>query len=320
MQEQIAQQSPLAPGDAVDELLASAPQRRRLPSIVIQVVGFIVLIALFAAVWEAWKALGEATRYQIFFPNTFVEIFGLEVKLRPVPNDQNMPHIWEILRSFNELPGRASEEVLLVFLLKGTFVTLREAFVGFAMGATLGFTLGVIFAHSDLLERSLMPYVVASQTVPILAVAPIVVLWLKAGWWSVAIISAYLTFFPVTINTLRGLRSPDPTAIELMRSYAASSWQILWKLRFPSALPYLFTAFKVSITTSLVGAIIGELPAGTQGGLGWLIKNFNYSYLQGPERLFATNVGLAVVGVVLFLAVLGVEALVLRTRPSNPTT
>lgn len=156
-----------------------------------------------------------------------------------------------------------------------------------------------------------MPYVVASQTIPILALAPIIILWLKAGWWSVAIISAYLTFFPVTINTLRGMRSPDPTAIELMNSYAASKWQTLWQLRFPSSLPYLFTAFKVAITTSLVGAIIGELPAGTQGGLGWLIKNFNYSYLQGPQRLFATNIALAMVGVLLFLAVLGVEWIVI---------
>ena len=275
---------------------------RGLPPVIYRSAGIILLIVLFAALWEAWKALGEATNYQIFFPYT---------KLRPVPNDINMPHIWAILRSFFEFPGRASQEILLVFIIKGVFITVREALVGFALGSIIGFTLGTIFAHSNLLERGLMPYVVASQTVPILAVAPIVVLWLKAGWWSVAIISAYLTFFPVTINTLRGLRSPDPTDIELMHSYAATRWQILWKLRFPASLPYLFTAFKVSITTSLVGAIIGELPAGTQGGLGWIIKNFNYAYLQGPERLFATNIALAVVGVVLFVAVLGVERAVL---------
>jgi NitT/TauT family transport system permease protein len=313
MPEQAAPHSTTALGEVSSEQITE-PTRRRLPSLAVQVIGFVVLIALFVALWEAWKALGEATSYKIFFPNTFFTAFGQEIKLRPVPNDINMPHIWAILKSFFELPARASEEILLTLLIKGTLVTLREAIVGFVLGGVLGFTLGVVFAHSDLLERGLMPYVVASQTIPILAVAPIVVLWLKAGWWSVAIISAYLTFFPVTINTLRGLRSPDPTAIELLRSYAASNWQILWKLRFPSALPYLFTAFKVSITTSLVGAIIGELPAGTQGGLGWLIKNFTYSYLQGPQRLFATNIALTVVGIALFLIVLGVESFALRHR------
>ena len=291
--------------------------RRKLPTIVVQIVGSLLLVGLFVAAWEGWKALGEATNFQIFFPNTAFEIFGLEVKLRPVPNDINMPHIGSILKSFFELPGRASPNVLLTLIIKGTFITVREALVGFAIGSLLGFTLGVVFAHSSLLERGLMPYVVASQTVPILAIAPIIIIWLKAGWWSVAFISAYLTFFPVTINTLRGLRSPDPTAIELMDSYAASKWQTLWILRFPASLPYLFTAFKVSITTSLVGAIIGELPAGTQGGMGWLIKNFTYSYLQGPQRLFATNIALALVGVVLFLLVLAVERVVLGRQANG---
>src|SRR5207237_10824931 len=111
-------------------------------------------------------------------------------------------------------------------------------------------------------------YVVASQTVPIIAIAPVVVIWLGGGWLAVALISAYLTFFPVTIAGLRGLRSPDPRALELMRSYASSSRDVLWKVRLPAAAPYLFAAFKVAASASVVGAIIGELAPGIRDGLG----------------------------------------------------
>jgi NitT/TauT family transport system permease protein len=152
---------------------------------------------------------------------------------------------------------------------------------------------------------------VASQTVPILAIAPMVIIWLKAGWVSVAVISAYLTFFPVTINTLRGLRSPDPVAVELMRSYAASNWQTLWKLRFPAALPYIFTALKVSATASVVGAIIGELPSGIRDGLGGAILNFNQYYITGPEKLWASILITAVVGIAFYLIIIALERLTL---------
>ena len=138
--------------------------------------------------------------------------------------------------------------------------------------------LAVGLVHSRLAQRALLPYIVASQTIPILAVAPMVVVWLKAGWQSVAVIAAYLTFFPVTINTLRGLQAVEPRAHELMRSYAASKWQVLWRLRVPSSLPYLFSALKISATASVVGAIIGELPSSIQGGLGGAILNFNQYY------------------------------------------
>ena len=111
-----------------------------------------------------------------------------------------------------------------------------------------------------------------SQTIPILAIAPMVVIWVEPeaarplqGWGAVAVIAAYLTFFPVTINTLRGLQSADPRALELMRSYAASRWAVLWKLRVPASLPYIFSALKIAATASVVGAIIGELPSGAPG-------------------------------------------------------
>src|SRR4029077_13759310 len=136
--------------------------------------------------------------------------------------------------------------LLITVLLNAALFTAKEAVIGFALGASIGFVLGALLFQSKLLQRGFMPYIVASQAVPILAVAPMVVVWLKSGWQSVAVIAAYLTFFPVTINTLRGLQSAEPPAHELMRSYAASRWQVLWRLRVPTSLPYLFTALKVS--------------------------------------------------------------------------
>ena len=135
------------------------------------------------------------------------------------------------------------------------------------------------------MERGLLPYVVASQTVPILAIAPMVVIWLGASQLSVAVIAAYLTFFPVTINTMRGMQSPEAAQVELMRSYASNRWTIMWKLRFPAALPYIFTALKVSATASVVGAIIGELPSGIGDGLGRAILDFSsdYSMISTPK-------------------------------------
>jgi NitT/TauT family transport system permease protein len=136
-------------------------------------------------------------------------------------------------------------------------------------------------------------------------------------WGAVSVIAAYLTFFPVTINTLRGLTSVDPRALELMRSYAASSWRVLWKLRVPAALPFIFAALKIAAPASVVGAIIGELPASIQDGLGGAILNFNQYYITAPTRLWATNLIAALLGITFFLVVLLAEKLVVRRAPEH---
>jgi NitT/TauT family transport system permease protein len=268
---------------------------------------FIILLSLIALVWEGAKWLGGDPWRVENNP------FGIE-HTPPydwkVASDLNLPHLWTIAESYAQ-PSRRNGPPLIDTLVSAALFTFREAVTGFLFGSFLGLLLGIIFAHSNLLERGLMPYVVASQTVPILAIAPMVIIWLKAGWVSVAVISAYLTFFPVTINTLRGLRSPDPVAVELMRSYAASNWQTLWKLRFPAALPYIFTALKVSATASVVGAIIGELPSGIRDGLGGAILNFNQYYITGPEKLWASILITAVVGIAFYLIISGLERLTL---------
>jgi NitT/TauT family transport system permease protein len=235
-------------------------------------------------------------------------------------NDRTLPHLYDIVGQLFE-PSRRNGPLLIEVLWDSLLFTAKEAAVGFLMGASIGFAIAIVLVHSRLLQRGLLPYIVASQTVPILAIAPMVVIWLGGrglpDWFSVSVIAAYLTFFPVTINSLRGLQAVDPRALELMRSYAGNRWRVLWKLRVPASLPYLFTALKVSATASIVGAIIGELPASIQGGLGGAILNFNQYYTSAPERLWATNLIAALLGIAFYLVVVLAERLVVRRAPEH---
>jgi NitT/TauT family transport system permease protein len=202
-------------------------------------------------------------------------------------------------------------------LMQNGFYTFFAALRGFLLGGLVGFALAILFAHSSLLTRGLLPFVVASQTVPILAIAPMVVIWMSrigALEWSVPLIAAYLTFFPVVIYTLRGLTSVPQTSLELMQTYAASRREILFKLRIPNALPQIFTALKISATASIVGAIIGELPSGIQDGLGIAILNFARFYNQSPPRLWATIAASGLLGILFFCVIAIIERLVVRWK------
>ncbi len=266
---------------------------------------FVAVFAALWALWEAFKWIGETTGLRL---GSFVV------------DDSSLPHLHDIVAQLFE-PSRRNGPLLIEVLWDAALFTAKEAVVGFALGAAFGFSLGVLLAHSRLLQRSFLPYIVASQTIPILAIAPMVVIWFGGrgfpDWFSVSIISAFLTFFPVTINTLRGLTAVDPRALELTRSYAAGAWSVLWKLRFPASLPYLFTAFKISATACVVGAIIGELPASIQDGLGGAILNFNQYYSTTPENLWATNLIAAALGITFFLVVVVVERIVVRRAPEH---
>lgn len=259
-----------------------------------------VVVAL-VALWELYKL-----------------VWGSLGWIRPVrPDDVVMPHVWDM---FIELfrPVRRRGALLILDLAGRAFWTLREALLGFVIGGLAGFGIGIWFTRSALAERAFMPYVVASQTVPFLAIAPMVVVWGQGvgitGWISVAIISAYLTFFPVAINTIRGLRSPHPNSIELMRSYAAEPGDVLWKLQVPSALPYVFTALKVTATASVVGAIVGELPVGFQSGLGRALLTFSQQFAVQSKKLYGTVIVCALVGMVFVGLVTLVERRVIPAR------
>jgi NitT/TauT family transport system permease protein len=270
---------------------------------------FVLVAAALWGLWEGYRALWMHEHWTWPF----------------IVNDTSMPHIHRIFQALYEhaRPGGVGPR-LITILFHAALFTAKEAAVGFALGAVLGFALGALLAHFRILQRGFLPWIVASQTVPILVVAPMVVVWLNPklppglkDWGSVAVIAAYLTFFPVTINTIRGLQSADRRALELMRSYAAGDWRILWKLRVPAALPYIFAALKVSATASVVGAIIGELPSSIQDGLGGQIINYSQYYTIQPTGLWATNVIAAALGISFFLIVLLAEKLVVRRAPEN---
>jgi NitT/TauT family transport system permease protein len=259
----------------------------------------LVLLAIWG-LWELYRYIWVQTGWTWPFP----------------VNASTLPHVHVIVKALFE-PSRTDGPLLITVLWHSALFTAKEAMTGFLIGGVVGFALAVGLVHSRLAQRALLPYIVASQTIPILAVAPMVVVWLKAGWQSVAVIAAYLTFFPVTINTLRGLQSADPAAHELLRSYAATPWQVLWRLRVPASLPYVFTALKVSATASVVGAIIGELPSSIQNGLGGAILNFNQYYSLVPQNLWATNLIAAALGIAFFLLVVLAEKLVVRRAPEH---
>ena len=152
------------------------------------------------------------------------------------------------------------------------WITLSSTLLGFVIGTLLGIGLAVAIVHNDASDRSLMPWLVASQTIPILAIAPMVIVVLNAvgisGTVPKALISASLSFFPVAVGMVKGLRSPELLQLDLMRTYSASPAQTFFKLRWPAAMPFLFTSMKVGVAASLVGAIVAELPAGAAGGYG----------------------------------------------------
>jgi NitT/TauT family transport system permease protein len=206
-------------------------------------------------------------------------------------------------------------------LLFHAWVTFSATALGFAMGSVLGIGLAVLIVHSEAMNRSLMPWIVASQTIPILALAPLIVVigfniftgtlgipTDPARLLSKAIISAYLSFFPVAVGMVKGLRSPDAILLDLMVTYNASPNQTFWKLRWPAAMPFLFASLKVGVAASLVGAIVGELPTGAVAGLG--ARLLAGSYYSQTIQIWSALFAASILAALLVLAVGLVEKLV----------
>jgi NitT/TauT family transport system permease protein len=276
------------------------------------VAGFAVALLALAAFWELVKWFAGD-------PWSFPSFLGTGIDIEHTPpfhltlaSDINLPQVWDVIGAFFavDAAGRSGFESL----IGAALFTLRGALVGFALGAGVGLALAILLVHVRILERALVPIIVASQTIPIVALAPIIVVGLQAGWFGIAIVASYLTFFPVTVAAIRGLRAADPRAFELMRSYAADRRSILVNVRLPAASPYLFTAFKVSATASIVGAIVGELPSGFREGLGGSILLAMQYYTLSPEDLWATVIVAAGLGMLAFLAVVVVERFAMRNQ------
>lgn len=205
-------------------------------------------------------------------------------------------------------------------LVHHSYVTLSATLVGFAIGSLLGILLAVGIVHVRTLDKSLMPWVISSQTVPILAIAPIIVVVLGSigirGLMPKAIISAYLCFFPVTIGMVKGLTSPDKLSLDLMRTYSASRWATFWKLRMPASVPFLFASLKVAVAISLVGAIVAELPTGAQAGLG--ARLLAGSYFGQTIQIWSALAAAAVVAAGLVMLIGRIEVIVNRLMGVRP--
>tara|TARA_Y100000031_G_scaffold13774_9_gene14516 strand:+ start:12795 stop:13637 length:843 start_codon:yes stop_codon:yes gene_type:complete len=261
-----------------------------------------MLATAFAAVvlvvlhWEGYKWVGQQTGDRV--P-------GTDIELLVDTDDLTMPHAKDILGEFvvDVRDGRSTLPMSL-YLLKKAWFTLQEAAIGFFLGLVVGLALAVLMLRWRVVERGLLPWINVSQTVPLIALAPIIVTWGRLNdlpdLLSISLIAAYLTFFPVAVSALRGLQSPNAADVELMRSYAASWRTTLFKLRLPAARAYLFPAFKIAATLSVVGAIVGEISIGTKTGLGRAILEFAQRYAVFPERLYASVIGAAALGLSVF--------------------
>ena len=194
------------------------------------------------------------------------------------------------------------------------WVTLSATLVGFAIGTGLGILLAVGIVHNRAMDMSVMPWAIASQTIPILAIAPMVIVVLASvgvtGLLPKAVISAYLSFFPVVVGMVKGLRSPDGMQLDLLRTYNASPMATLWKLRLPASMPFLFASLKVSMAASLVGAIVGELPAGATAGLG--ARLLSGSYYGQTIQIWAALFAAAILAAGLVVVIGGIEKATLK--------
>jgi NitT/TauT family transport system permease protein len=280
-----------------------------------RVAAIMVVLAALLVVWYA-AALPMNSGLPSFpaggtLTERFVAAWSLERPVLPAPH-QIVVALWA---STVDMP--VSSPRSLVF---HGWVTLSSTLLGFAFGTVLGMALAIGIVHVRTLERSLMPWLIASQTIPILAIAPIVVVALGAagitGLIPKALISMYLSFFPVAIGMVKGLTSPDPMLLDLIRTYSAGRLQTLLRLRLPAAVPYLFASLKVAVAISLVGAIVGELPTGSSLGLG--ARLLTGSYYGQTVQIWAALFAAAILAACLVQAVALAERVTLRAMGARP--
>lgn len=265
-----------------------------------------VFVVVLNAPWERDQA--ERAGTGIGFSRLVKNTMAQERPVLPAPH-QVANEIWKTTVE-KKITSKRS-------LVHHGWITLSATLLGFAIGTGLGILLAVGIIHNRAMDKSVMPWVIASQTIPILAVAPMIIVVLNAvglsGLLPKALISTYLSFFPIVVGMVKGLRSPEEIRMDLMRTYNASAAQTFWKLRWPSAMPFLFTSMKVAVAISLVGAIVGELPTGAVAGLGARLLAGSYygqtiqiwAALFAAAALAATLVALVGLGQRLVLARMG---------------
>lgn len=288
--------------------------RDRLRRVVMFVVAMLVVVAL----WEGYKAVG---------PEKGGDVLGWGIL--PRTNDQVMPHVWSMITRLFDPAQRTGGDTVLHVVLSGAWYSFRIALVGFVAGVVVGMGLAVVLSRFKVAERAVLPYLVISQTVPLIALAPLVAGWggkLQIGdwvwpkWMSAALLGAFLAFFPVAVGTLRGLKSANPASLELMDSLAASWWRTLVTLRFPSAVPYIVPALKLGGAGAVVGVVVAEISTGLKGGIGRLIIEYSRQATSDPTKVFTSIFGAALLGLTMAGIVALIDAALMRNRPKEATS
>ncbi len=275
---------------------------------------FVAALFLVGCGWELYKAVG---------PEQGGSLLGIPL---PKSNNLAMPHTWDMVTRLFEPERGADGRDLWVGVVDYGWYTFRLAFLGMVLGTVFGLFAAVLMARLRVLERGLLPWVVMSQTVPLIALAPQLDGWSGridiAGWewprWlSVSVLAGFLAFFPIAVGTLRGLQSASAASTELMHSYAASWWKTLVKLRFPAAIPSMVPAFKQAATLAVVGVIVSEISIGVSGGIGRAVISFSQAATGDPAKPYAAVFGAAALGLAMYGLVVLFDALLMRNRPQE---
>jgi NitT/TauT family transport system permease protein len=289
---------------------APSATSRRIRKGAISLVWALAGVVLTMAMWELVKWLGGVM--SLPFDTT----------------DSAMPHVWTMIAGFGQPEVRGSDTTVFQAVLSATFRSLLIALGGFAIGVAVGLVLAIVMQRFAFMERGLLPFVIASQTVPLIALAPLIVgignrISIGPFQWgttqSVMFIAAYLAFFPLSVGALRGLKAPTSTALELMRSYAATPRATLWKLRFPASIPYLIPAMKVSAAAAVVGTVVAEISTGVKGGIGRLIVEYAREATSQPAKVYVAVFGAIVLGLVVAGMVTLLDLYLTRNLPKEGT-
>ena len=276
---------------------------------------FVAALALVVVIWETYKALGPADGGKLF-----------GARVLPRTSDYAMPHVWDMFSRFKRPEVRGSDRTVFSAVLAGAWFSFRLSVAGFVIGGTLGIGLAVLMARFRWVQRGVLPYLVVSQTVPLIALAPLVVSWggkVEVGpfvwprWLSAAVLGAFLAFFPVAVGTLRGLAAASASSVELMQSYAASWTKTLFKLRFPTAVPYMTPAFRLGASASVIGVVVAEISTGLKGGIGRLIIEYAREATGDPAKVYTAIFGAAALGLTMAGVVIVADVFVMRNRPKE---
>jgi NitT/TauT family transport system permease protein len=275
---------------------------------------FVVAFVLVAISWEAYKAMG---------PEKGGQVMGMRIFART--DDRAMPHIWDMFSRFSDPEVRGGEDSIFIVVLRAAWYSFRCALVAFAAGSLLGIALAVLMARFRFFERALMPYLVISQTVPIIVLAPLIFSLMAYNsrelasktWLAAVLLGVFLAFFPVAMGTLRGLQTTPTAPLELMDSYAAGWWKTLWKLRFPNAVPFLAPALRLAGAAAVVGVTVSEISLGVRFGVGRLILSYGQEATSDPPKLYTAVFGAAALGLVMAAVVMGLDRLLMRNRPPD---